>query len=218
MSASDDLWIDEQALPLQLPYDGVEFVIFEGRLTALLRATIAVSRGVDAYLDSLRDAAALPTHFPEEEEFVADQLGWARELVPTYSFGGLFALAFTTLEALLADVCDRVAMAVGSALADFAGAGSAPAVERMLEYLARVGNVHVERRGDEWHEFEILRQLRNRLVHSLGEGVSPNLNEQLKQTLGERTSSVDARTVEVGIYCVNAIARRVAEAMTTASY
>jgi hypothetical protein len=215
---TSDLWLDDEDLPLRSTYGGVEFVVFEARMTALLRATTALSRGVETYLDSLREEASAPTHSPEEEVYVHEELSWAKELVPTYSFGGLFALAFTTLEALLTDVCDRVAQAVGTPLSEFRGAAGAPAIERMLEYLARIGDVKVDRGGEEWRRFVTLRQLRNRLVHSLGEDVSPALDEQLQHSLEQRPWSVDARTVRVAVRAVSAVAVRVGDALSATAY
>lgn len=215
----------------------VEFIVFEERLTNLVRAFDAIEHGLDRYMFDLRQSVAEHSNrrdidtdvFDDSGELVGtsygaeiaehaeEQLAWAEELVPTFSFGGIFALIFSTFELLLSDLCNAVAPRCSIPFAEFAGALRAPLAERRLEYLVREGVVAYDYRQGDWPTFEKLRQLRNRFVHSLGEDVSEQLKGDVDEILGGGSTRgvIDGAVVRKAIEVVASVAQRLDAAYTT---
>ena len=226
---TDDVWDAQDRVPFESQTQLVEFVLFEGRLGALIRASDAVGAGVGRYIFDLRQSVADYSQQRgtnrdiidersvligiqdgnEVADAAEEQLFWAETLVPTFSFGGIFALVFTTFELLLSDLCDVAADRCSIPFAQFTGASGAPLVERRLEYLSREMGITLDRRQDDWSTFEKLRQLRNRFVHSLGENVSERLRAELAELMGgDAASHIDGAVVQMAVQVIASIATR----------
>lgn len=226
---SDDVWDAQDRVPFESQSNLVEFVTFEERLRVLIRASDAVGIGVSRYLFDLRESVAgyseqrdSSTDITDESgeligtqdgnmvaDAAEDQLSWAESFVPTFSFGGIFALVFTTFELLLSELCDIAAERCSMRFAEFTGASGAPLAERYLEYLSREMGITLDRKQNDWVTFEKLRQLRNRFVHSLGEDVSSRLRAELAELMGsDKGSRIDGAVVQMAVQVIARIATR----------
>jgi hypothetical protein len=204
-----DIWDALDRRPFDTRSGLVDFVVFQERLTSLLRACDSVDEGIQRYLhDVRRSVAANPDDgfADSERQFVLDQLSWSEEWIPTFTYGGLLIAVFSLFEQLLAGLCELTASRTSHQPTTKAGSRRSN-TESMLQFLVQETECDLDAR-DDWTTFHRLRLLRNRFAHSLAEDVSAELRESLRSTLGEsEVPLVGSETVRRAISTVGALAQ-----------
>lgn len=196
----------------------VEFVVFQERLETIGRWIERLEPVVDEFLAEGRAqfrALVTETSDAETVDVVHSELSWSEQLIPVFSFGLLLPACFGAAEMLCSDLVELFELRGNPAFDGFDGGRGAPAIERRRLYFERVVGLEMDWERQARKQFEILLNVRNKVAHSLGEGLSAQALNELARLMEWTNGQLrfEPMVVEAALQSVGGFARVIEESM-----